>query len=167
MTLLVPRTQLKKAQDYKKTAMRMFLTQDVVAGIREFVELPKGITDGRNMLLMFIDQHIEMQTGKPKDTLNNLVQHALAYRAISGGRKFNLSFTPDEEVPAAAVEEEVEEEKPKKKAHKSRKQVIEIPDDDDELATVMKVARLKLLRQREKQELQQRLAALNEEEDAE
>jgi hypothetical protein len=165
MTLLVPRTQLKKAQDYRKTPMRVFLTQDVVAGIREFIELPRGVTDARSMLLMFIDQHIEMQTGKPKDTLNNIIQHALAYRAISGGKKFNLSFTPDDEVQPAVEEEQ--EEKPKKRAHKSRKQAIEIPEDDDELAMVMKVARAKLLRQREKQELQQRLAALDEEEDAE
>jgi hypothetical protein len=160
MSFAVPRRQLKKSEDYRKTPMKLFLTQPVIASLREFVKLPNGVTDARSMLMMFIDHHREFQTGKPSHTLDNLVQHALTYRATTR-TKLNLTMETDDE----EGEPEVEEEAPQ--AKKTKKVKIEIPEDDEELAEEVEKTRKRVLRSREVQQLQQRLAELQHQEEEE
>jgi hypothetical protein len=166
MSYGVPRRQLKKAKDYRKTAMRVYLTQPVLGGLRENIELPPLVTEARNMLLMYIDHHIEFQTGKPQHTLDNLVQSALTFRSITG-RKLNLTMDQDDDEYEEPEPMDVEE-KPKKKkvvAKEAKKPKVMVPDDDDEVRNVMLQARKALLKQREIDALHERLQALEAGED--
>jgi hypothetical protein len=117
MSFAVPRRQLKKAQDYRKTAMRTHLTQNVINQLREFIDLPRLVTESRNMLLMYIDQHIEFQTGKPQHTLDNLIQAALAFRSMTG-KKLNLTMAQEADEYEEPEPTDVEE-KPKKRKRRN------------------------------------------------
>jgi hypothetical protein len=152
----IPRRQLEKAKDYRKTAMRLHLTQKELGRVRDFAELPKSVVDARNMVLMFIDQHIEVQDGKPAKTLDNLTQYAMTFRAISG-KKLNLTLTPEED----EEQQPVEEKKPKNK----KKAKIEIPEDDEEMRQEVMKTMKTILRQRELQALQARMTQLQEEDE--
>jgi hypothetical protein len=161
MSYAVPRRQLKKAKDYKKTAMRAHLTQPVLFSLRENIDLPPLVTEARNMLLMYIDHHIEFQTGKPQHTLDNLVQSALTFRSITG-KKLNLTMDQDEDEYEEQEPMDVEEKPRKKKvvAKEAKKPKVTIPDDDEEVRNVMLQARKALLKQREIEALHERLQAL-------
>jgi hypothetical protein len=168
MSFAVPRRQLKKAQDYRKTAMRTHLTQAILNQLREFIDLPRLVTEARQMLLMYIDQHIEFQTGKPQHTLDNLIQAALAFRSMTG-KKLNLTMNVEDEEYEEQEPADVEE-KPRKKvvAKEAKKPKVAVPEDDEEVAQAMLKARKALLKAREVEALRERLQALEaEEEDGE
>jgi hypothetical protein len=120
------------------------------------------------MLLMYIDQHIEFQTGKPQHTLDNLIQAALAFRSMTG-KKLNLTMAQEDDEYEEPEPTDVEE-KPKKKAvaKEAKKPKVVVPEDDEEVARAMLQARKALLKQREMDALRERFQALEgEEEDGE
>jgi hypothetical protein len=116
------------------------------------------------MLLMYIDQHIEFHTGKPTHTLENLMQYAMAFRAMTGGKKLNLTLDQDEQDEEEQHEQPEERAVPKKKAAPAKVK-IEIPDEDEELKAALLRKKKEILRAREIQHLHARLEALREEEE--
>jgi hypothetical protein len=153
MSFSIPRKQLKKAEAYRKTEMRTYLVGKVVNPLRDYIILPRTVAEAKTVLLMFIDTHVELQTGKPPHTMNNLLQFALAHRSATG-RKLNLSM---EGVGIEEEDLEEEEERPKKRTKK-----VEEEDDDQDTKEQVEKLRRKLQLEKRKKQIEAELRQMEE-----
>jgi hypothetical protein len=90
------------------------------------------------------------------------MQHAMAFRSMSGGKKLNLTLSPEDE---DEEEPEQPEENPVTKKKAAPKVKLEIPEDDEELKAALLQTKKAVLRAREMQQLQARLENLHAEEE--